>query len=214
MRSSNPVRTTHLAVRLALWALVVAAILFCIAIVDRPLADFVASHPTRIRGLRFVIGAPELLLGLALVAPIIGWKQRRSPVGWDTIAASCSISIVWTAVVVELVLKRVFGRSGPTSWTGHQEFAFHWLRGRQAELQSMPSGEAAILSAFFAVLWVLLPRWRWLYIFIGSVEAIGLIGLNWHFVSDVIAGVAIGVVGAGAALRLTGRGLTSPSQRG
>jgi len=188
-----------------MWAaLVLASILFCIALVDRPLADFAASHAFRIRGSRFIIGAPGLLLGVALVLPILSWRsrQKQGEAGRRNIASLCSISVLWAAAAVELVLKRIFGRPSPGSWLYHHEYTFHWFGGRKAELQTMPSGEMALLTAAIGIFWVIYPRWRWLYILILGAEAVGLVWLNWHFASDVIAGAAVGALGAILALQL------------
>jgi membrane-associated phospholipid phosphatase len=183
--------------RYATWTLlVVAAVLFCIADIDRRLAEFAAVHLIHVRGLQFAIGLPGLLLGVALVVPI---ADLASPLAlskaWRALKP-CSHAIIWTVVVVELVLKPLFGRSGPHSWLDNREFVFHWFRGHTPQWQSMPSGEAAILAATFGVLWVAWPRWRWVYILISCLEAVGLVWQNWHFASDVIAGAAIGAVGA------------------
>jgi membrane-associated phospholipid phosphatase len=181
----------------ATWAVVVlGTILFCILIVDRPLAKLADSHPVHAPGIGYLIGIPGLLLGAALVLPIVGRILRVSASGWWSVVMPFSMATVWTAAAVELVLKRFFGRSGPYSWLEHREFAFHWFAGRKAELASMPSGEAAVLAATLGVLWGTLPRWRLAYLVIGGLEAVGLIWLNWHFASDVVAGAAIGTVGA------------------
>jgi membrane-associated phospholipid phosphatase len=187
--------------RWATWVVVVlGTILFSIYIVDRPLAEFAAFHRLHIRGIKFLIGIPGLLLGAALVVPIVGRILRVPASGWWIVATACSSAILWTAAAVELVLKPVFGRSGPYSWLEQNEFAFHWLRGRATEFQSMPSGEAAVLTATLAVFWVTSPRWRWVYLLIGGLEAISLVWFNWHFASDVVAGAAIGAVGAALAV--------------
>jgi len=190
--------------RWAAWTIVVlGAILFCIELVDRPLAEFAALHPVHVRGIKYLIGVPGLLLGLALVVPIVGRILRLSTSGWRGVAEPCGMAIVWTAAAVELVLKPIFGRSGPLSWLEHNQFAFHWFGGRTAELQSMPSGEAAILAAAIGVLWVALPRWRWAYLVIGGLEAVSLVWFNWHFASDVVAGAAVGALGAALAVGRT-----------
>ena len=187
--------------RWAIWAVVVlGVILCCIHLIDRPLAEFAADHRFHVRGIQFLIGIPGLLLGVALVVPIVGWILRVSASGWWRVVTPCSKAIVWTAAAVELALKPVFGRSGPLSWLDHFEFTFHWFGGRAAEVQSMPSGEAAILAATIGVFWVTLPRWRWAYLLIGSLEAMALVWFNWHFASDVVAGAAIGIAGAALAV--------------
>lgn len=184
--------------------LVIGTILFFIALVDRPLAVFASAHRVHVRGLQFVIGIPGLLLGVALAVPIVGWIFRMSAPGWWGIVVPCSNAIIWTGAAVELVLKPVFGRTGPHSWLDHNQYAFHWLRGRIPQWQSMPSGEVAILGATFGVLWIVLPRWRWAYVLVGGIEALGLVWFQWHFASDVIAGAALGILGAALALKLRG----------
>lgn len=181
-------------------AALVGAILVSIAGIDRPLAEFAASHPLRIHGLQRIVGLPGLLLGLALIVPFLNWKFISSA-GSKRAASLFSISVLWTAATVEFFLKRVFGRSAPSRWLDQHEFAFHWFRGRQADLESMPSGEGAVLVAALAVLWVTYPRFRLAYLIIGGAEAIGLVWLNWHFASDVIAGAAVGALGAVLAVR-------------
>jgi membrane-associated phospholipid phosphatase len=43
------------------------------------------------------------------------------------------------------------------------------------------------------VLWIYYPAWRALYVLAVLAVATGLIGANYHFVSDVIAGAFVGV---------------------
>ena len=185
--------------RWAIWAIVVlGATLICMVVVDRPLAELAASHQLHLRGIQFVIGMPGLLLGLALIAPMLNQKMPNPAL--KHLILLCSQAIIWTAAAVELVLKRIFGRAGPYEWLGHGDFSFHWFRGSVRPWQSMPSGEAALLAAAIGVLWVALPRWRWFYIGVGVLEAVGLVWLNWHFMSDVVAGAGFGIVGAGLAV--------------
>jgi membrane-associated phospholipid phosphatase len=42
------------------------------------------------------------------------------------------------------------------------------------------------------VLWIVYPKWRPLYALVVLVVAVGLIGANYHFLSDVIAGGFVG----------------------
>ena len=51
-----------------------------------------------------------------------------------------------------------------------------------------------------ATLWVIWPRWRLAYAIAVALPVIGLIGADYHWISDIIAGgalaAAIGVVAA------------------
>ena len=59
-------------------------------------------------------------------------------------------------------------------------------------MRSFPSGHTAVTCAVISVLWVLYPHWRALYGAIVLAVAVGLIGANYHFLSDVIAGGFVG----------------------
>jgi membrane-associated phospholipid phosphatase len=43
-----------------------------------------------------------------------------------------------------------------------------------------------------AVLWHTLPRWRWLWATMVGLVAIGLLGADYHWLSDTIAGAYLG----------------------
>ena len=58
---------------------------------------------------------------------------------------------------------------------------------------AFPSGHTAVTCAVISVLWIYCPKWRWLYALAVLGVAIGLIGANYHFVSDVIAGGFVGI---------------------
>ena len=107
---------------------------------------------------------------------------------------------IWTAVAVKLVLKPISaGLRRRAGWDNTNLPSTGWRR--TPAWQSMPPGEAAILGAAFGILWVLMPRWRWLYLAVGLLEALGLVWFQWHFASDVIAGSAIDILGAVLALK-------------
>jgi membrane-associated phospholipid phosphatase len=60
--------------------------------------------------------------------------------------------------------------------------------------QSFPSGHAAATLAVLSILWLSRPRWRGLCATAGGIVCIALVGLNLHFVGDVIAGAMLGSV--------------------
>jgi membrane-associated phospholipid phosphatase len=57
---------------------------------------------------------------------------------------------------------------------------------------SFPSGHTAATCAVISVLWIMVPKWRPLYALVVLAVAAGLIGANYHFLSDVIAGGFVG----------------------
>lgn len=176
------------------------AILVCIVALDRPLAELLVRHAP---GLTLLVITPRLLLALAIAAPFIPaiFSRARDRALWKKTLVLVSFSVLWSIVVVELVLKRIAGRLTPFAWLQYHQYGFHWFRGRIPRYQSFPSGEAALLMAAIGVLWVLYPKWRWLYVIAFLAESLVLMVLGWHFASDIIAGGLVGACGARLALR-------------
>jgi membrane-associated phospholipid phosphatase len=110
----------------------------------------------------------------------------------------CDISIL-AADAIKNQLKFIFGRTWPDSWDPEilslirdDAYGFHFFHSGPS-FESFPSGHAAVVSAAMAVLWIVFPRLRALCVLlIGAADA-GLILLNLHFVSDVVAGTFVGL---------------------
>jgi membrane-associated phospholipid phosphatase len=109
-------------------------------------------------------------------------------------------------VCFEYYLKFLFGRYWPETWIdnnpsliGNNAYGFHPFSFGSA-YGSFPSGHTARL---FAVLWVVqvaYPAWRWVCGLVATMVIIGLLGMDYHFVGDIIGGVILGtLVGAYAA---------------
>lgn len=59
-------------------------------------------------------------------------------------------------------------------------------------LTSFPSGHATVMFSFATSMWFLFPKLRWLCLSLACIVALALVGMYYHFVSDVIAGAALG----------------------
>ena len=97
-------------------------------------------------------------------------------------------------------LKFVFGRYWPKTWVNNNislisnhAYGFHFFHSGKA-YQSFPSGHAAVVTAAMLTIWFAYPRLRWLCVSIIALVVIGLIGLDYHFISDVIAGGFLGAI--------------------
>jgi membrane-associated phospholipid phosphatase len=105
-------------------------------------------------------------------------------------------------------LSAVFGRYWPETWRdnnpsliSNDAYGFNWFHTGSA-YGSFPSGHMARTVGAAAVFWVAFPKYfvRGLAIAVSMLMAVSLVGMNYHFVSDVIAGTFVGgVVGAYAA---------------
>jgi membrane-associated phospholipid phosphatase len=99
---------------------------------------------------------------------------------------------------VKQALKWTCGRYWPETWCGDNpsligngDYGFHPFHIGRA-YDSFPSGHAALVFALMAVLWFAYPRSRWLYGAVCTGLGVALVGMNYHFVSDVVAGAVLG----------------------
>jgi membrane-associated phospholipid phosphatase len=135
---------------------------------------------------------------------------------WElTLLAAC-LGIV-LADQFRQTLAYVFGRYWPDTWIQDNPslirddaYGFHPFHSGEA-FDSFPSGHAARTLALAATLWVAYPRWRWACGLASVAEAVALVGMNYHFVSDVIAGGFVGAIVA--TYTAYGTRLAAPDQR-
>jgi membrane-associated phospholipid phosphatase len=147
-----------------------------------------------------------VIIGIGLVADLA--SRRRFPLGAVLAAVSYGV-----ATVLANVLKAAFDRSRPP--VDHPEI--HPLVD-VPHSASMPSGHAA--GAFAAALAVGLvhPRLRWPLLALAALIALSRVWLGVHYLSDVIAGAALGsavalaVYGLVEFLRSQSRPSPSPSR--
>jgi membrane-associated phospholipid phosphatase len=121
---------------------------------------------------------------------------------WERVLLAAGVSLVLADQFRES-LAYVFGRYWPDTWINDNPslirdgaYGFHPFRGGVA-YGSFPSGHTARTLAVAAVLWIAYPRWRWAWALASGAEAAGLLGMDYHFVGDVVAGGFVGgIVGA------------------
>jgi membrane-associated phospholipid phosphatase len=116
---------------------------------------------------------------------------------FDRVLLAIANSVAITSYSKDL-FKFVFGRYWPKTWSldnssllQNKAYGFNFFHGGMLNT-AFPSGHAAVITAAMSVLWLCYPKYRWLYATTVLLVAIGLIGLNYHFVSDVIAGCFLG----------------------
>jgi len=184
-------------IALCLCAALVAA---CYFFVDRPVAYFV--HDRR-SGSDFVLKdltyPPPVLEGWApvvLAALMVrrAWGPFRR---WEWALLAACVSLV-LAEEFRGTVSFVAGRDWPGTWIDDNPsllkdgaYGFHPFH-RGSAYGSFPSGHTARTLAAAAVCWIAYPRWRWACVLASLAVAVGLIGMNYHFVSDVIAGGFLG----------------------
>jgi membrane-associated phospholipid phosphatase len=172
---------------------VAAAIPACIHWVDYPVAAaflHVSKHVGIIgrifEGRILVSGELSLIAVLALVRIRIG----RLPDMAKVLLVACSSSVM-AYTLNDLVLKIIFGRQGPTAfYESHLAGVFHLFQGDG--FSSFPSGHMTLAAAFLGVFFRIYPRARLASLCLLILGSLLLIIGDWHFISDVIAGMFLG----------------------
>ena len=186
------------------------AVVGCYYFVDRPVAWFVHNH--RFYSDEFLLWPPLVsewltyLVILGMVVVVV-WRLRRPGGELQKLLLAIAVNLIATAAI-KIVLKWMFGRTWPETWIdnnpsfiGDAIYGFHPFHFERA-FQSFPSGHAASTFAVISILWLSRPRWRWLYAIVGGLMCAALVGLNYHFVGDVIAGAMLGSVTGICATRI------------
>ena len=197
-------------------------LLACVAVtaismgfLDRPIALFVHAQSPAIPGpLQYFLQAmtriPEMLGGLAIIL-IVGLGLLRLVRGrlarLPEIGFLAALSMI-VAEAIKTALKLACGRTWPATWVYDNPsflrdgtygfFPFHGGHGWAA----FPSGHTTIVCACMAVLWLLLPRWRPLYALAIAATMLGLLGMNYHFLGDILAGAYLGCAVGVATVRI------------
>jgi len=170
---------------------------------DRPIALLVHSEQRFPHSgvWEWLTRIPNPLIPLALIGfVVLGLRAliTRSLSNYQATAFVCSLSVIFAETAKDQ-LKFIFGRTWPESWMGNNPsfirdgvYGFNFMHGGNA-YQSFPSGHTASACAVLSVLWTQYPRLRWFWTVAGLAVGAGLVGTNYHFLSDVIAGAFLGI---------------------
>jgi membrane-associated phospholipid phosphatase len=188
------------------------AVVICYYFVDRPVAFFVHDHRiARLDELRWLTEPPPLLQSwspLVLVALVIrraGGPWRR----WQHVLFVACVSLI-VADQFRESLGDLFGRYWPETWhdnnpslIGAGAYGFHPFQVGE-DIGSFPSGHSSRIVGFAAVFWMGMPRVRWICVVVAVPMLVALVGMDYHFVGDVIAGSVLGAIIGVWAVRLSG----------
>lgn len=206
-------------------AVVTIAVVICYLWLDRPIALWAHANHLGYRSrdiLEPLTHIPDPLIPLGSVLFFIfglralaGRPLRRI----GEVIVVCSISVVM-GETIKSGLKWVFGRPWPETWKNdnpsfiaHNAYSFHWFDGGGV-YSSFPSGHMTATLAVVSVFWICYPRLRPLCALAVVAVAVGLIGSNFHFLGDVIAGAFLGATVGWMTLVLVARGARRPAIAG
>jgi membrane-associated phospholipid phosphatase len=197
----RPSRRLSPAALLALATLV--AIPLSMAFADRPIAAFMFAHFHDSRApfvtLTHLVDWVEVAASLLLIWSL-AQSLRGRPFGpGGQIALRTSLA-VFVAIGAKDMLKIAFGRTWPETFVcGNPSFirdaayGFAPFHGGQG-WASFPSGHDAVICAAAGALWVLAPRGRPLYLLAAALVSAGLLGADYHWLSDILGGALVGWV--------------------
>lgn len=200
-------------------ALCCLAVTTCYFWVDRPVAWFVHDRGiNRITALRWLTLPPPILLAWApAFLAVLTVRRAGGPFQrWEQTLFVAAIALI-VADQFRESLGFVFGRYWPETWVddnpsliGNDAYGFHLFQ-RGSWYESFPSGHTTMTLSLVAVYWIAYPRSRLLGAVAAMGIAVGLVGMNYHFVSDVLAGGCLGALVGSAAAVLAGLKSTNTS---
>jgi len=196
---------TQLAARhVTAWLIALAlTIVFCVVSYvwfDRPIAFFMhreLGQPVLLAQLPRI--SEWLVVAASAIFVLLGLRglTGRPLSRLEAAILLCGLSII-VASAIKGELKFIFGRTWPETWVGNNPslirdgvYGFHFFHGGRG-YDSFPSGHTAAVCAAMSVLWQCYRRWRALYALAVALVVIGLIGSDFHFLSDIVAGGFIG----------------------
>jgi membrane-associated phospholipid phosphatase len=168
---------------------------------DQPIALFVHRNIADKTFFVWLQRLPVAFLLLSLVA--LAWcglsaLMQRPLSRVQFVGLVCSISFI-AANFINNQLKYALGRTWPETWIQNNPsliqngvFGFNPFHGGPG-FASFPSGHVAAVCAAITVLWWSYTSLRPIYVACVAAVAIGLIGANYHFLSDILGGIFVGV---------------------
>jgi membrane-associated phospholipid phosphatase len=184
------------------FGLMVAAVVACYLFVDKPLALFIHARIVQFRPFFILVTfIPEpFVVVAALIVVVVGLRRTMG----RPLSRPYAVALLWSlglfvTVALKNFFKFAFGRTWPETWVNDNPsfirdgvYGFNPFHGGKG-FAAFPSGHMAAICFAMTVLWICYPRLRAAYAVVIAVVATGLMGANYHFLSDVIAGGFLGV---------------------
>ncbi|MBX9926869.1 MAG: phosphatase PAP2 family protein [Hyphomicrobiaceae bacterium] len=205
---------------LILIGLCFALTLICVWLVDRSVATY-AHHNLRVGGKEhwFFKALTDIPDSIPVIAGLVAaWYAggllfgvRPGPRGRVALQAALAVLV---AITLKEQLKVLAGRTWPETWTNNNPswikdgvYGFFPLQALLVEKTgrayfAFPSGHMTIIAVAMASLALNAPRFTWFAPIPVVLVAIGMVGANYHWVSDLIFGSFLGAGVALAAYRL------------
>jgi membrane-associated phospholipid phosphatase len=179
------------------------------AFLDRPVARFFHDGDARMHAAfsfitKFGLGGGYLIVSGVLFVGlrVASARMRDAPRGQLFLLNAYRALFIFVVVAVSGLatdlIKVICGRARPKLLFSDNVYGFVW-GATHADYWSFPSGHATTIAALATALFLLWPRGIWLYVVAALLVMASRIILDAHYLSDVIAGAAIGMATAWAA---------------
>jgi membrane-associated phospholipid phosphatase len=178
-----------------------AGVIVCYLWLDQPIAFFIHQN---VSNQTIFVWLQRLPIAFLLVSFLILvwcglWTLLDRPFSHVQFTGLvCGISFI-AASFINNGLKYAFGRTWPETWIDNNPsliqngiFGFNPFHGGPG-FASFPSGHVAAVCAVMTVLWWSYTNLRPIYVACVAAVAAGLIGANYHFLSDILSGIFVGV---------------------
>lgn len=130
------------------------------------------------------------VLGLPVLAVVLRYLFKYK-------TAACRVWFLWLCVFVPnaigAVFKILFGRARPELLLQAQEYGFQWVHLDHAH-HSFPSGHTATIMGLVFGLWIIIPRYRWVFLTLGVLVACSRVLLLQHYLSDILTAAYLALI--------------------
>jgi membrane-associated phospholipid phosphatase len=185
-------------------AVTIAAIILTYVVLDRPIADLAHTlgKPAWCRWLTYIADIPVPASAIGLILAFLAWLAGWRPGALGRLLICVGIVTLASSTLKDM-LKLAAGRPWPEtwvnnnpSWIGTHTFGFFPFHGG-AGWGSFPSGHMTVITTPCAALWQSARRARPVLVALPLLVAVGLLGCDFHFASDCLAGALLGVIVGG-----------------
>lgn len=182
-------------------AVLILAVAICLVFFDAPIAltlrtadlglvTVFRSFTDLAKSDWMLIGSGALGLMMIPIAASTRSRVRAIAAAWAGVAAFVFLAVAGSGIAVN-ILKPLFGRGRPRLIDVEGTFVFNPLT-LGSSFASFPSGHATTAFAFAAALALMVPRLRIGLYAIAALVALSRVIVGSHYLSDVIAGAALG----------------------
>ena len=138
---------------------------------------------------------PDLLEHFVVTATLLMWviyfyRSKKSKYDLTEQSLRLAATVLPVSYIFKTLFKFIFGRTDPRSWLiHHRQLSFHWF---SIWSSSFPSGHMFVFTSLGTALMLYYPKYRSLIFMFLILLGAALIGTDYHFLSDVIAGAYLG----------------------